>query len=72
MGASGCLIPFDCDAFARHALYALLDDVAEIPPTITAVEKVPIKHAASLDFDAWGGSEGVARRCRTPGKRSEG
>jgi chromosome partitioning protein len=30
MGASGCLIPFDCDAFARHALYALLDDVAEI------------------------------------------
>ncbi|MDM7455693.1 MAG: ParA family protein [Tepidimonas sp.] len=30
MGASGCLIPFDCDAFSRQALYALLDHVAEI------------------------------------------
>lgn len=30
MGASGCLIPFDCDAFSRQALYTLLDHVAEI------------------------------------------
>ena len=25
-----CLIPFDCDAFSRRALYALLEDLAEI------------------------------------------
>jgi chromosome partitioning protein len=25
-----CLIPFDCDDFSRRALYALLDDIAEI------------------------------------------
>jgi chromosome partitioning protein len=25
-----CLIPFDCDAFSRRALYALLEDIAEI------------------------------------------
>lgn len=25
-----CLIPFDCDAFSRHALYALLESVREI------------------------------------------
>jgi len=30
IGASGCLIPFDCDSFSRQALYALLDNVAEI------------------------------------------
>lgn len=30
MGASGCLIPFDCDDFSRQALYALLDNVQEI------------------------------------------
>ena len=30
IGASGCLIPFDCDEFARKALYALLDNVQEI------------------------------------------
>jgi chromosome partitioning protein len=30
MGADGCLIPFDCDDFSRQALYALLQNVAEI------------------------------------------
>ncbi len=30
IGASGCLIPFDCDSFSRQALYALLDNVQEI------------------------------------------
>ena len=30
IAAEGCLIPFDCDDFARRALYALLENVAEI------------------------------------------
>ncbi len=30
IAADTCLIPFDCDAFSRQALYALLDAVAEI------------------------------------------
>lgn len=30
IAADACLIPFDCDEFARRALYALLDNVAEI------------------------------------------
>ncbi len=30
IGASGCLIPFDCDSFSRQALYALLESVQEI------------------------------------------
>ncbi len=30
MGASGCLIPFDCDDFSRQALYTLLQNVQEI------------------------------------------
>ena len=30
IGASGCLIPFDCDSFARQALYTLLENVQEI------------------------------------------
>ena len=30
IGADGCLIPFDCDDFSRQALYALLQNVAEI------------------------------------------
>ncbi len=30
IGASGCLIPFDCDSFARQALYGLTDNLAEI------------------------------------------
>jgi chromosome partitioning protein len=30
MGATGCLIPFDCDDFSRQALYALLQNVEEI------------------------------------------
>jgi chromosome partitioning protein len=30
IAADTCLIPFDCDEFARHALYTLLDNVAEI------------------------------------------
>lgn len=30
IAADTCLIPFDCDEFARQALYALLDNVAEI------------------------------------------
>jgi chromosome partitioning protein len=30
IAANACLIPFDCDEFARRALYALLDNVAEI------------------------------------------
>ena len=29
MGAQGCLIPFDCDAFSRRALYTLLENVGE-------------------------------------------
>jgi chromosome partitioning protein len=30
MGASGCLIPFDCDEFSRKALYTLMENVEEI------------------------------------------
>ena len=30
IGATGCLIPFDCDSFSRQALYALLESVQEI------------------------------------------
>ena len=30
IGATGCLIPFDCDSFSRQALYSLLDNVQEI------------------------------------------
>jgi chromosome partitioning protein len=30
IAAHGCLIPFDCDAFSRRALYGLLEDIAEI------------------------------------------
>lgn len=30
MGATGCLIPFDCDDFSRQALYTLLANVQEI------------------------------------------
>jgi chromosome partitioning protein len=30
IGATGCLIPFDCDSFSRQALYALLENVQEI------------------------------------------
>lgn len=30
MGATGCLIPFDCDDFSRRALYTLLENVQEI------------------------------------------
>ena len=30
IAADRCLIPFDCDEFARRALYSLLDNVAEI------------------------------------------
>ena len=30
IGATGCLIPFDCDSFSRQALYALMDNVQEI------------------------------------------
>jgi chromosome partitioning protein len=30
IAAHSCLIPFDCDAFSRRALYGLLDDIAEI------------------------------------------
>ena len=30
IATDGCLIPFDCDAFSRSALYGLLDDIAEI------------------------------------------
>lgn len=30
IGASGCLIPFDCDTFSRQALYTLLENVQEI------------------------------------------
>ena len=30
IGASGCLIPFDCDEFSRKALYTLMDNVPEI------------------------------------------
>jgi chromosome partitioning protein len=30
IAAHACLIPFDCDEFARHALYTLIENVAEI------------------------------------------
>jgi chromosome partitioning protein len=30
VATDGCLIPFDCDDFSRRALYALLEDIAEI------------------------------------------
>jgi chromosome partitioning protein len=30
IAADRCLIPFDCDSFARQAIYALLDNVEEI------------------------------------------
>ena len=30
IGATGCLIPFDCDSFSRQALYALMENVQEI------------------------------------------
>ncbi|SEF48399.1 ParA family protein [Thauera chlorobenzoica] len=30
IAADACLIPFDCDEFSRRALYALLENVAEI------------------------------------------
>ncbi|GAB4211592.1 MAG: ParA family protein [Rhodoferax sp.] len=30
IGATGCLIPFDCDSFSRQALYGLLEAVQEI------------------------------------------
>jgi chromosome partitioning protein len=30
IGASGCLIPFDCDSFSRQALYGLLENLQEI------------------------------------------
>ncbi len=30
IAADSCLIPFDCDEFSRRALYALLENVAEI------------------------------------------
>jgi len=30
IAADACLIPFDCDEFARQALYSLLENVAEI------------------------------------------
>lgn len=30
IGASGCLVPFDCDSFSRQALYTLLENVQEI------------------------------------------
>jgi chromosome partitioning protein len=30
IAADACLIPFDCDDFARRALYSLMDNVAEI------------------------------------------
>ena len=30
IAADACLIPFDCDEFARRALYSLMDNVAEI------------------------------------------
>ena len=30
IAADACLIPFDCDEFARRALYTLIDNVAEI------------------------------------------
>ncbi|MBI4984992.1 MAG: ParA family protein [Rhodocyclales bacterium] len=30
IAADACLIPFDCDEFARRALYTLMDNVAEI------------------------------------------
>ena len=30
IGASGCLVPFDCDSFSRQALYTLMENVNEI------------------------------------------
>lgn len=30
IGATGCLVPFDCDSFSRQALYMLMENVNEI------------------------------------------
>ncbi len=30
IGATGCLVPFDCDSFSRQALYTLMENVNEI------------------------------------------
>jgi chromosome partitioning protein len=35
IAADTCLIPFDCDEFARQALYTLLDNVPRSAPTTT-------------------------------------
>ena len=40
IASQGCLIPFDCDEFSRHALYALLDSVQEIQADHNAELKV--------------------------------
>lgn len=40
IAADSCLIPFDCDEFARRALYTLLDNVAEIRADHNAALKV--------------------------------
>ncbi len=50
IAADRCLIPFDCDSFARKAIYALLDNVEEIRadhnPTL-AVEGIVVNQFLS-------------------------
>ena len=41
IGADSCIIPFDCDAFSRRALYTLMENVEEVvvePETAAAAE----------------------------------
>lgn len=40
IAADTCLIPFDCDNFARQALYQLLDNVAEVKADHNPVLKI--------------------------------
>jgi cellulose biosynthesis protein BcsQ len=55
MGASGCLIPFDCDEFSRKALYTLMENV----------EEIRADHNADLWSKAsWSTSSSPAPTCR--------
>jgi len=68
IAADKCLIPFDCDEFARRALYTLLDNVAEIRAD----------HNAALEVEGIVAPRGVARThvvdlvCSDLGERKQG
>ena len=50
IAADSCLIPFDCDAFSRRAIYALLDSVGEIQQDHNAklrIEGIVVNHYQS-------------------------